>query len=341
METCGFKKRGDGMSGGWIAGIDLGGTKILTGISDTHGNLAAEIKIETRAKEGGDAVVQRMAGSVRQLLHQFGAGDNQLLGIVVGAPGPLSPATGVIHQAPNLGWKEFPLREKMADHFTVPIHVDNDANVAALGEYQYGYHGRFQDMLYITVGTGVGGGIIIGGRIYYGASGGAGEFGHMIIMPEGGPLCGCGSRGCLETLASGTAIARNARELASQGKGKSLLKIAGDVESITAETVGMAARNGDTEALAIINQAGYYLGIGLASLVNIFNPAAIVVGGGVTAGLSELLLAPAREEMKKRVLCTPGEDVQVLPALLGNRAGLMGCLALAQRIFNSEKIDAE
>lgn len=316
-----------------IAGIDLGGTKILAGIADQHGHLVAEARTETPAGKSGDEVVEKMAGLLRQLLAQVGAGEGKLSVIAVGAPGPLDPETGIVRQAPNLGWRNFPLADRLARHFRVPVYVDNDANLAGLGEYEYGFQHRFRDLLYVTVSTGIGGGIIINGGVYHGVSGGAGEFGHMVIIPDGGPGCSCGGQGCLETLASGTAIAARARELIARGGGKALLALAGNRGGdITARTVGAAAMNGDGEALDIVRRAGYYLGIGLANLVHVLNPAAIVIGGGVANGLGEMLLGPARQEMRRRVMPVLGRTVEVLPGALGDRSGLLGCLVLARRM---------
>ncbi|NMA63813.1 MAG: ROK family protein [Syntrophomonadaceae bacterium] len=316
---------------GWMAGIDLGGTKILTGLADADGRLVAEVEVATCAEQGSAAVVGRMAETVKQLLEQVGAEEEELAGMVAASPGPLNPVTGVVYYPPNLGWCEFPLREALADIFPVPIEIENDASLAALAEYRYGYGGRYDPLLYMTVSTGVGGGIVIDGSIYHGAGGAAGEFGHMKLLPDG-PLCGCGCRGCLETLASGTAMARQARELAERGQGKRMLELAGNCpEEITARTVGEVARGGDAEAGEIILRTGRWLGIGLANLVNIFDPAAIVLGGGAALGLGALLLDPAREEMKRQVMRGLGKKTEILPAKLGGRSGLLGCLALAEQ----------
>ena len=318
-----------------IVGIDLGGTKILAGLGDLNGNIRAEMRVETRAEEGPERVVDRMARVVRELIRQAGAGEEEVGYIVVGAPGPLDPSSGVVCHPPNLpGWDCFPLRDQLSRHFPqCSVTVDNDANLAALGEYYFGYEGAFADMLFVTVGTGIGGGIIVKGSIYHGCCGAAGEFGHMALQPENGPPCGCGARGCLEALASGTAIAREARKVAAAGEGSLMWELTGrDLGRLTAEVVGEAARKGDDTARRVITGAGVYLGMGLANLVNIFNPAAIVLGGGVIFGLGEMLLGPAREEMKKRAMKFPASKVQVLEGKLGSRAGLMGCFALAAQI---------
>lgn len=320
----------------WVVGVDLGGTKILAGLGDTEGNIRAELKVATRAEEGPEKVVGRIAQAVCELLQRTGVKEKEIGAMVVGAPGPLDPSSGIVYQPPNLpGWDSFPLKERLSGYFPdFPVMIDNDANLAALGEYRFGYQQVFDNLLFMTVGTGIGGGIIMDGRIHHGACGAAGEFGHMVILPEDGPLCGCGSHGCLETLASGTAIAREARDMVRAGKGALLWELAGhDMKRLTAEVVGEAARKADETASEIIARAGHYLGIGLANLVNIFNPAAIVIGGGVVFGLGESLLVPAREEMKRRAMKLQREKVQVLQGKLGTRAGLLGCFALAAQKY--------
>ncbi len=296
-----------------------------------NGTVRAEIRVETRAEEGPERVVARIADTVRGLLRQAGVREEEVRYIVVGAPGPLDPLSGMVYHPPNLpGWDSFPLGERVSQCFPLSsVKVDNDANLAALGEYYFGYERAFRDLVFLTVGTGIGGGIVMEGRIYHGCCGAAGEFGHMAIVPQNGPLCGCGSRGCLEALASGTAIAREARDAVKAGKRSLLLEAAGgEIDRLTAEVVGEAARKGDEVACAIVARAGHYLGIGLANLVNIFNPAAIVLGGGVVYGLGEMLLGPARDEMMRRAMEFPARKVQVLEGRLRGRAGLLGCFAL-------------
>jgi glucokinase len=233
----------------------------------------------------------------------------------------------VLSSAPNLpGWRDVPICRYLEERLGVPARLENDANAAALGEHVYGAGRGCRHLIYMTVSTGIGGGLIIDGRLYRGATGVAGELGHMTIEPDG-PLCGCGNRGCLEALASGTGIAARGEELVAQGGSALLARLAQEQGDLTAETVSRAAGQGDIACQGIIRRAGYYLGIGFASYVNIFNPEVIIIGGGL-AKVGELLLGPARVEMAARAMREALKAVQLRPAELGDYAGVMGMVAL-------------
>jgi glucokinase len=221
-----------------------------------------------------------------------------------------------------------PIRQVLEQRLSLPVVLDNDANLAALGEHVYGA-GRGEDnMVYITVSTGIGGGLILGGRLYHGFADGAGEFGHMTLLPNG-PLCGCGNRGCLESLASGTAIARDARDLAACGRGEQILAAAGgDPASITAITVATAAAAGDAVAQSIIARAARYLGIGIANIINLLNPSLVVLGGGVM-NIGELVWQNLRPEVQARGLEAARTSTRIAAAELSGHAGVMGAIALA------------
>ncbi len=311
---------------GYVVGVDLGGTKIYTALADLRGRILAEVRVPTGAREGPEAVMARIADTVHRVAGTAGGAAPLALGI--GSPGPLDPETGVVYRSPNLGWEDVPLKRRLEEILGVPVLVDNDANLAALGEYSFGAGQGARQMVYVTVSTGIGGGIILDGRIYRGAGGGAGEAGHMVLDPDG-PLCGCGRRGCLEALASGTAMASRARELAAAGRGRAILAEAGgSAGGITAVSVARAAAAGDAEALEIISRAGEYLGMGLANLVNLINPDRLVVGGGALEA-GETLWAGMERELKARALHPALDQVRVVRAGLGGRSGLMGAVALA------------
>ncbi len=311
----------------YVVGVDLGGTKIHTALADSRGNLLSETRVATNPGEGMEAVIRRIAGTVEEVCNSGGAGQD-ICCMGMGVPGPIDPETGMLYQAPNLGWQDVPLKEIMQKELNIPVLVDNDANLAALGEYTFGAGAGERNMVYVTVSTGIGGGLILDGKIYHGVSGGAGEVGHMIIEPRG-PLCGCGKRGCLEAAASGTAIAAKAREMAGAGSGRAILAEAGGkVENIDARAVAAAAGRGDGEALEILRGAGRALGMGLANLANLLNPGMVVLGGGaMNAG------RPLWETMEKEFRCQamPGalKRLKIVPAALGKRSGLMGAVALA------------
>lgn len=310
-----------------VAGVDLGGTKIYTALADSRGRIVSEVKVPTGAGEGPEAVIRRIARTVKQAAGRAMApGMPAALGI--GAPGPLDPHTGVVHNAPNLGWRNVPLGGMLEDILGIPVLVENDANLAALGEYSLGAGRGCRHMVYVTVSTGVGGGIILDGKIYRGAGGGAGEVGHLVVLPDG-PPCGCGRRGCLEALASGTAMAARARELVDKGLGRSILREAGgNRDAITAVSVSGAAAAGDPEAGEIIARAGAYLGIGLAGVVNLLNPERLVLGGGALAA-GRQLWEHMQRELSARTLPAALGQLTVARAGLAGKSGLMGAVTLA------------
>ena len=269
------------MSRKYAIGVDLGGTKIATGIVDMDAKLLDQVVMDTAAQEGVEAVLGRMAESVRTLMDRQGVKAEDVLGIGVCSPGPLDRETGIVLAAPNLGWTNVHLGPMLQELTGITTYVENDANAAALAEKWMGAGRGAKNMVYITVSTGVGSGIIINGSLYAGSHGTAGEVGH-IVMEDGGPLCGCGQRGCLEAYASGTAIARMAREALESGTQSKIRDLVEDnLEAVSAKVVGEAAAQGDEVANAILDKAFHYLGLGMISVINLFDPELIVIGGGV------------------------------------------------------------
>ena len=304
------------------AGLDVGGTKIAGGVVDADGRVLVRLRGET-PPEGGEAVTATIGALARELWERAGQGP---LPVGVGAAG-IVDAAGVLRYAPNIpDWTDVPLAALLGAELGVPVVVDNDANMAAWGEYRAGA-GRTAgaDLLLLTVGTGVGGGLIQDGRLVRGASGMAAEFGHIVIA-EGGPLCGCGNRGCLEALASGTAIGRSAGEALEAGGVSRLLR---REDAPTGKTVTRAAEQGDPFAREILARCGFWLGVGIASLVNALDPGAVVVGGGAMRA-GELLLGPARQAYEQRLMGRAHRRAApVLAAELGDDAGLVGAGLLA------------
>lgn len=316
------------MPGQFVIGVDLGGTKILTALAGMEGHVMAEVKLPTEAGGGQPHVLGQIVRSVEQVLAVAKVTPEQVRGLALGAPGPLDTKLGIIHFAPNLDWHDVPIRQVLEQRLSIPVLLDNDANLAALGEHVYGAGRGEANMVYITVSTGIGGGLILDGRLYRGFADGAGEIGHMTVLPDG-PLCGCGNRGCLEALASGTAIARDARDLAACGRGEQILAAAGgELTNITAITVATAAAAGDTVAASIIAQAVRYLGIGIANIINLLNPSLVVLGGGVM-GIGELVWQNLRLEFQARAPEAVKTSARLAAAELGGRAGVMGAVALA------------
>jgi glucokinase len=312
-----------------VIGIDLGGTKTSTALVDRSGRIIAHDYQKTRVAEGQEAVVGHMLDSARRVMAQAQVTQAQVAAVGIGAPGPLEIETGIVVAPPNLpDWERVPLKQLIEDGLGIIAFIENDANAAALGEHRFGAGRGAKYMIYVTASTGIGGGLILDGILYHGASGMAGEIGHTTIIPYG-PLCGCGNRGCLEALASGTSIARLARERVARGVPTLMADLAGgDLERITAKLVAEAASQGDVEAREILAEAMNYLGIGMANLVNLFNPQIIVIGGGLT-NMGELLFGPVRRAIDRHAFPTPAQAVQVVRAELGDKVGVLGAAAVA------------
>lgn len=311
-------------------GVDLGGTKIAAGLLNQEGEILDRLQVLTNAAEGPSAVVGRIIEVIRKIMSRSGLGREDVMGIGIGAPGPLNVRTGVVISPPNLhGWHNVPLKDLVEQKVGVPTFIDNDANVAALAEHRLGAGRGTREMIYITVSTGIGGGIIINGELYHGFSDIAGEVGHITIDVDG-PLCSCGNAGCLEELSSGRAVARTAREALAKG-GPSLMRelCGGDIQLVSPELVGEAAVQSDPMALAVVEQIGTYLGIGVASLVNILNPQRVVIGGGVSK-IGTPLFQVVRRTVRERAVSSCADVVEIVPAELGDDVGIIGAAILVK-----------
>ena len=319
-------------------GIDLGGTKILTAISDQQGTLLSSDHCETPAENGPEAVLQAIDGSVASTLQKASLDIDRISAIGIGAPGPSNPKTGVLHTSPNLpGWHDVPIRNMIKEEYGKRTFLVNDANAAALAEYHFGVGRGSCCLLYVTVSTGIGGGIVINGEIYAGAHGTAAEIGHMTVSDKG-PRCNCGNTGCWEALCSGTALAGRARDRIESGEATDILSYAeGDVNNVTARVVGRAAQGGDALALRLVGETAQFLGIGLANLINILNPDVIVLGGGLIQ-MGRMLLEPALTVARQRAFNVAFESVRIETATLGKNSGVLGAAIHAfQQIDASEK----
>jgi glucokinase len=308
-----------------IAGIDIGGTKIAVAVAYPDGRVIAKRTIPTDVEKGPHEILERTMSLVGELAREA---RGALTAIGVGCAGPLDVVRGLILSPPNLpGWDEFPLVELLKRRFGVPVVLENDANAAALGEQRFGAGRGFENLVYITISTGIGGGVIVDGRIVRGVGSGAGEVGHMTIIPDG-PVCGCGGRGCLETLCSGTAIARRASEALAEGA-QSILSayLSTGRERITAARVTEAARCGDRFAEEFWSETVGYLSLGVGNIIAILAPEAIILGGGVSMA-GEQLLGPLRQRLKEQVRMAPVNDIHLLQAGLGSESGLYGAIAL-------------
>lgn len=316
-------------SGGKYIGIDLGGTKIAGILADADGNIFHQDKIPTQKEEGQERVLTRIYSLIRKLMNM--AEPGAVKGIGICSPGPLNVKTGVIIETPNLKWTNTPIVALMEKEFGLPVVLENDGNAAAFGEYMYGAARGVKDMIYMTVSTGIGGGIIANGGLVYGRDFSAGEVGHVVILP-GGPVCSCGRRGCIEALASGTSIAREAKARLAKGE-KSLLQadFSGEnLHRLTAKEVKIAAAQGDGLALSVLEKAFYYLGIAVGNLVNILNPEIVVIGGGVSK-MGPFLFEPVQKAIGLSAFPHMCRNLPVVPAQLGGEAGTKGMVALLHR----------
>ena len=301
-------------------GIDLGGTNIKGALVDDQGQILLRKAIPTVAQEGPQAVIERICQLIDELANSHHSAEVE--GIGIGIPGQPEEGTGVVLYAPNLKWSNVPLGQELSRHFDYPFFMDNDANTAALGEFLHGAGQGSRNMVAVTIGTGIGAGIIIEGKLYRGSAWSAGELGHTIILPDG-PLCSCGRRGCLETLTAAPALIRLAGDKIKVGQSTALA----GYSSLEAKDIFWEARQGDGVAQAIVNEMAYYLGLGIANILNILNPDRVVVGGGV-ARAGDILFQPLREWVNKKALPIPAKNAQIMPALLGNDAGSIGAATL-------------
>lgn len=304
-----------------VIGVDLGGTNVRAAVVNRDGEVLAKHKEATRASEGRERVLSRLVEIIRDLEGQARTREYTVAGLGVGAPGVIEAGKGIVVKSPNLpDWNNFALRSALESAVRVPVVLENDANAAALGEQWRGAGRGASSMILLTLGTGVGGGIVLDGKIWRGADGMAGEIGHMTLFP-GGRQCTCGNRGCLEMYASARGIIQTYREAGAAGTSH-----AGGV--LTSESIYSAAREGDRRAAAVMRDTGRFLGIGVASLVNIFNPERIVIGGGVRDAWP-LFIDTARDEVLQRAFETPAKRAAIVPAELGDDAGMVGASALA------------
>jgi len=306
--------------------LDLGGTRFRVAAADLAGNILSKVSELTHAEEGRDAVLTRVKSAIRDLAQGYGL--DRILAIGMAVPGPVNPWTGEIFSPPNLpGWDRVPMKETGEKAFGVPCFVGNDANLAALGEHRFGAGRGLKNLIYLTVSTGLGSGIIVDGQLLLGTQGLAAEAGHMAIDANGA-RCNCGNVGCLETFVSGPWIAkRAAQRLAAGAKSAVLDTVGGDLSKLAAEVITGAAKAGDPFAVEAIREAGTYLGIGIVNLLHLFNPQIVIIGGGVT-NAGALLLEPAKEIIATRAM-EPYRSVKVVLASLGDDVGLYGGIALA------------
>ena len=311
------------MSSREAIGVDLGGTKLATGVVDSQQNILHTSR-ESSTGRSEDEVV----GAIEQELREAMEARPQVIGAGLGIPCTIDRERGVAINAVNLEITDVPIRDLMRERVGIPVFIDNDANCAALAEHRFGAAKGARNAILLTVGTGIGGGIIINRELYRGTTGAAAELGHIVVEDNGPPCQGtCPNMGCVETMASGTALAREGTAAAGRNPGSALFRALQE-GGITGRVVTEAALAGDADARAHNAEPGRYLGVAFARRVNVFDPDVVVIGGGVTAGAGELLVEPAREEMRRRAL-PPMNRTPVTPAALGSDAGMIGAAQMA------------
>ena len=310
-------------------GIDVGGTNVKIALVNDEGKILYSNSVPTRAEMGYEYTVNNIKQAIYDLLKETKLEPKDIQGIGFGFPGQVDYKAGIVRNAPNIpGWVEIPIAKIFEDEFHIPTRVDNDVRCAALGELNYGAGKGCENLICITVGTGIGSGLVVNGRLVRGASNAAGEIGHIKLQMNGGPICGCGDTGCLEAFASGPAIVALAEDYIRGGKSTKFRELANGAP-ITPYIVCEATKAGDPVAQRIFTIVGEYIGIGLASVVNLLNPEKIIIGGGV-ADAGEYLFNPLTETLKKRAMKIAGETVKVVHAQLGNTAGVIGASLLIE-----------
>lgn len=318
----------------YVIGIDLGGTKILAAVVDAEGRILARAKMRTQARRSSSQVIDRIAEAAQEAANSARVSFDRIAAIGIAAPGVLDAEAGVVRFAPNLGWRDVPLAAALRQKLGVPVFLENDVNMGTLAEYVLGAGRGANDVVGIFVGTGIGGGLILNGRLHRGKNGSAGEIGHMVIQ-IGGPRCGCGRRGCLESIASRTAIVRDLADAVERGTKSVLTKLAkkGDVRSITSGVLAKAVAAGDPLTLSVLKRAMKALGIGVANVVNLLGPEMVILGGGVIEALDDTWLDRVRAVAQKYAMANAMEGVKIVRAQLGDDAVVLGAAVWARQMM--------
>ncbi len=315
----------------YVIGVDLGGTNVRAAIVSRDGKIVSEYRTDSLAMEGLDITIGQIVAAVKAAIELSGVPPSDIAGVGMGVPGTIRSAEGIVLWSPNFkDWDGVQLLAPIVELIGLPVFMGNDANVAAFGEYTFGAGRGAKCMVMFTLGTGIGSGLIMDGRIYTGVSEAAPELGHHIIL-AGGPRCGCGRFGCLEALAKRDAICDRATRKASLGTYTSLWELAGhDLVNLTPAMIAEAAAGGDAVATDTLDETGYYIGIGVANAINILSPDRVIIGGGI-AQAGDLLFDPIRRSVAIHALAVPLQACEILPAALGDDAGVLGAAAIVPR----------
>jgi glucokinase-like ROK family protein len=322
---------------GRVLGVDIGASHLNILLTDFAAHETAEMQMRLDINRGPQVCLSQTDELVRKLLKENGLTLKDIAAIGVGVPGPIVAEAGMVSGPPIMpGWDGYPIRDHLKEAWGCPVTLNNDAELGAVGEWAYGAGRGERNLAYIKVGTGVGSGLLLEGQLYRGATGSAGEIGHITI-DENGPLCTCGNRGCLEAFAGGNAIARRAMDVVRRGQRTQLAEVV-DNPDFSAMDVMMLARRGDLVAQRIVAEAGTHLGTAIASMVNLFNPSMVVIGGSISQ-IGDLLLEPIRAAVLKRSLQPASRAVRISAALLGRRSCAMGAVVQAISIAIHRLVD--
>jgi glucokinase len=315
----------------YFVGVDLGGTKILAGVFDNKLKLIGKNKMSTKAERGSDKVMERIARCVRDALDECDLTVSNVKAVGIGTPGTVDADTGRVIFSPNLdGWKDVPLKKDLEKELGAPVFVGNDANICTLAVFEHEFKGKPANLVGIFIGTGVGGGLVINGKLYFGHNHTAGEIGHTSIDLNG-PKCGCGNRGCLEAFASRTAIFKKILAAVKEGQKTLLTDMLGaELEDMRSGDLRKAIRKGDKFVEKIVNEAAEYAGIGVANIINLLNPEVIVLGGGVIEALGDEMMPIIVKAAKERSLPGTSKGVEIVASELGDDAGITGAAVLAR-----------
>ncbi len=318
--------------GDHVVGLDLGGTKILAGVFNNSLDCLATSKLSTKSQRGADKVIERIARCIQDAVDEADLSMKHIAGVGIGAPGSVDFESGTVIFAPNLeGWKDVPLKKDLEKHLGVPVFVENDCNICALGVYVAELKSKPKSMVGIFVGTGIGAGIILDGKLYGGSGHTAGEVGHMVLEVSG-PKCGCGNKGCFEALASRTAIFQQIKAGIKDGQKTLLTEILGeDLEDLRSGDLRKAIRRGDKYVDKVIDGAAEYIGIAVANVINLLNPEVVVLGGGVIEALEDEMMSVIIETAKDYAMAGSMKGVEIVASKLGDSAGITGGAVLARR----------
>jgi glucokinase len=320
--------------------VDMGGTSLRALVVDERNKILAMEKTPTRVARKPSALIAEIAAVVKRAIQTAGLRREDIRAVSIGAPGPVDPKRGIVHRAPNLGWKEVALGSELKALLRLPVLVENDVHVGLMGEQALGAGKGTKDLLGIFVGTGIGGGIICQGQLYGGSSGSAGEIGHMVLLVDG-PLCGCGHRGCAEALASRTAMERDVRAAVQSGRHSAVLDIMAKrgKTRMTSSVVHAALKKDDKVMREVIERAQYYLGILAANVVNLLDPARVVIGGGIVERLGEDFVGPIRKTAHEYFLRRQdAARVKIVAGRLGDNAGALGAVVFGRRALAGRRV---